>query len=54
MKLKIAEVSDIESILKLHAKYQLATISQEDKKDGFVTTGFSKEQLKDIKHSLRK
>jgi len=48
MKLKIAEVSDIDNILKLHAKYQLATISEEDKKDGFVTTGFSKEELQDI------
>ena len=48
MQLKIAEVKDIESILKLHAKYQLATISEEDKKDGFVTTGFSPEELRDI------
>ena len=45
MQLKIAELKDIDNILKLHAKYQLATIAQEDKKDGFVTTGFSKEEL---------
>ena len=48
MQLKIAEIKDIENILKLHAKYQLATISEDDKKDGFVTTGFSKEELADI------
>jgi hypothetical protein len=48
MQLKIAELKDIDNILKLHAKYQLATIAQEDKKDGFVTTGFTQEELKDI------
>ena len=48
MQLKIAEIKDIENILKLHAKYQLATIAEDDKKDGFVTTGFSKEELADI------
>jgi hypothetical protein len=48
MELKIAEIKDIDSILKLHAKYQLATILEEDKKDGFVTTAFEKEQLQDI------
>jgi len=45
MKLKIAEIKDIEAILKLHAKYQLATIAEVDKKDGFVTTAFTKEEL---------
>ena len=48
MQLKIAELKDIDNILKLHAKYQLASIAQEDKKDGFVTTGFTQEELKDI------
>ena len=48
MQLKIAQITDIENILKLHAKYQLATINEEDKKDGFVTTAFTKEQLSDI------
>ncbi len=48
MQLKIAELKDIENILKLHAKYQLATIAEDDKKDGFVTTGFSKEELTSI------
>jgi hypothetical protein len=48
MQLKIAQTSDIKNILKLHAKYQLATIAEIDKKDGFVTTGFSYDELKDI------
>ena len=45
MQLKIAELSDIEATLKLHAKYQIDTIKEEDKKDGFVTTAFTKEEL---------
>ena len=48
MKLKIAELSDIESILKLHFKYQVDSIEEEDKKDGFVTTSFTKEQLSSL------
>jgi len=42
---KIATVEDIDAMLKLHAKYQLDTIKEEDKKDGFVTTAFTKEEL---------
>jgi hypothetical protein len=45
MKLKIAQISDIEKVLELHAKYQVDSIKQEDKKDGFITTSFTKEQL---------
>jgi len=45
---KIAELEDIEAILKLHSKYQIDSIKEEDKKDGFVTTAFDKEQLADI------
>lgn len=45
MQLKIAELSDIEATLRLHAKYQIDTINEEDKKDGFVTTAFTKEEL---------
>ncbi len=36
MQLKIADLNDIEATLKLHAKYQIDTIKEEDKKDGFV------------------
>lgn len=48
MKLKIAQLSDIDGILKLHNKYQIDSINEEDKKDGFVTTSFDREQLADI------
>jgi hypothetical protein len=48
MELKIAQTSDVEKILKLHNLYQVDSIKEEDKKDGFVTTAFTKEQLTDI------
>lgn len=48
MRFKIAEISDINKVLKLHYKYQIDFIKDEDKKDGFVTTPFTKEQLKNI------
>jgi len=48
MKGKIAQLSDIDGILKLHNKYQIDSIKEEDKKDGFVTTSFDREQLADI------
>lgn len=45
MQLKIAELSDIDDILELHYKYQIDSIAEEDKKDGFVTTPFTKEEM---------
>jgi hypothetical protein len=48
MKLKIAELSDIDKVLELHYKYQIDSILEEDKKDGFVTTPFTKEQLTEL------
>ncbi|UOQ64652.1 GNAT family N-acetyltransferase [Hymenobacter volaticus] len=45
MELKVARLDDIEGVLNLHKKYQLDTILEEDKKDGFVTTSFTREQL---------
>jgi hypothetical protein len=45
MNYKVAEISDIEATLRLHAKYQIDSIREEDKKDGFVTTAFTKEEL---------
>ena len=45
MDYKIATVDDIEATLKLHKKYQVDSIKEEDKKDGFVTTAFTKEEL---------
>jgi len=48
MQYKIAELSDIEATLKLHRKYQIDTIKEEDKKDGFVTTAFTKDELTEL------
>jgi hypothetical protein len=48
VQLKVATIDDIEGILKLHNKYQIDSISEEDKKDGFVTTAFTKEELRSI------
>jgi len=48
MQLKIATLDDIDGILKLHNMYQVDHIKEEDKKDGFVTTAFSVEELQDI------
>lgn len=48
MEFKIAELSDIPAILALHAKYQVDTICDQDKKDGFVTTAFTPQQLTDL------
>ncbi len=45
IELKSAEISEIDAILTLHAKYQIDTINEEDKADGFVTTTFTKEQM---------
>lgn len=42
---KIADLNDIDATLLLHSKYQIDTIAEEDKKDGFVTTPFTREEL---------
>ena len=48
MEYKVATLNDIEETLKLHKKYQIDTIKKEDIKDGFVTTPFTYEELKDL------
>jgi hypothetical protein len=45
MEYKQAGIEDIDGVLQLHNRYQIDTILEEDKKDGFVTTSFTKEQL---------
>jgi len=45
MELKIADINDIDAILKLHKKYQIDYIEEKDKRDGFVTTDFTKDDL---------
>ena len=48
MEFRIAQLSDIPAILALHGKYQVDTINELDKKDGFVTTAFTEQQLTDL------
>lgn len=45
MHYKIATCNDIDAVLELHYRYQVDFIDEADKKDGFVTTPFSSEQL---------
>ena len=40
-----AESRDIDGVLALHRRYQIDTIAEEDKADGFVTTPFDRERL---------
>ena len=48
IRFKIAELSDIDDVLELHYRYQVDSIAEEDKEDGFVTTAFTKEQLSSL------
>ncbi len=45
MKFREACISDIPKVLELHFRYQVDSIKEEDKADGFVTTPFTKEQM---------
>ncbi|MEH6548527.1 MAG: hypothetical protein V7711_03315 [Pseudomonadales bacterium] len=45
---RLAENNDIDEILKLHYRYQVGSINEEDKKDGFITTAFDEEQLAEL------
>lgn len=48
IQLKIAELSEINDVLKLHYRYQIDSIADKDKSDGFLTTPFTKEQMVDL------
>lgn len=48
IELKNAELSELDDVLKLHYRYQIDFISEEDKANGFVTTPFTKEQMADL------
>ena len=48
MQLRVAQLSDIDDTLALHYRYQIVSIADEDKKDGFVTTPFTSEELADL------
>lgn len=45
IELRKGRLIDIPAVLDLHFKYQIDSIKEEDKKDGFVTTAFTKEEL---------
>lgn len=45
MEFRFAKHDDIEGVLELQSKYHIKTISEDDKKDGFVTTLFTRDQL---------
>ncbi|RCU52533.1 MULTISPECIES: GNAT family N-acetyltransferase [Corallincola] len=45
MQFRCAELADIDNVLSLHFRYQVDSIAEEDKKDGFVTTPFTKEEM---------
>ena len=48
MEIKEAEITDIDDTLELHYRYQVDSIAEEDKKDGFVTTPFTHEELTNL------
>ncbi len=48
MVLRKAQLSDIEKVLKLHFRYQIDSINEEDKVDGFVTTPFTQQQMQSL------
>jgi hypothetical protein len=45
MQIQFANLEDIDNILLLQSKYHIDTIEEKDKKDGFVTTLFTKDDL---------
>lgn len=45
IELRMAKQTDIEAILRLHYRYQINSISDEDKKGGFITTAFTEDEL---------
>ncbi len=48
MEFRNATIDDIKGVSELQKKYHVSTVSEEDKKDGFVTTLFTEEQFKEI------
>jgi len=48
MRPKIAKLHGIDDALELYFRYQVDSIKEKDKKDGFVTTAFTKEKLTNL------
>ena len=45
IELKVATTENIDEVLALHYRYQIDSIAQEDKPDGFITTAFTKNHM---------
>lgn len=45
IELKVATLENVAEVLELHYRYQVNSIAEEDKKDGFITTAFTKSHL---------
>ncbi len=45
LKMNVATLADIDDVLALQSKYHIASIAEEDKSSGFVTTLFTPDQL---------
>jgi hypothetical protein len=45
MNISVAEASDIDEVIALQGKYHIASIDEQDRSSGFVTTLFTKAQL---------
>lgn len=48
MEIRLATIEDIPEVLELHFKYQVDSIRDEDKKDGFITTAFTHAQMVEL------
>ena len=48
MEILQATLSDLDGVLALHKKYHIASISENDKPNGFVTTNFTQKQLEEL------
>lgn len=48
MDFRLATSSDLDAVLELQRRYHIATIAEEDKAHGFVTTLFTREQLENL------
>lgn len=48
MEVRLATFEDIPEVSKLHFRYQIDSIADEDKKDGFITTAFTEAQLAEL------
>ena len=48
LKYRLANINDIPQVLELHFRYHVDSILEEDKKDGFITTAFTPEQITEL------